>query len=180
VNSVELINSSIKSGQAAPRFESLRQSHIDWLIAQGVPAIAIVMPYAVEIARGIRAADGIFEHDPLGTLWFVFNEPDDTICWDPKTGEVATDLGRAFALGQDEIANPGATSLGRWFHIHESPLDWLRAARQGIVVLRWEWAFEQLRDVERIAVPEGLVTRYQKSMKPKLPDVGVIPKAVSA
>jgi hypothetical protein len=175
-----LSNSCIKSGSDAPRFESLRQSHIDWLIAQGVPAIAIVMPYALEIARGIRAEDGIFEHDPVGTAWFVFNEPDDTICWNPKTGEVATDLGRAFALGQDEIANPGATSLGQWLHVHESPLDWLRASRRGIVVLRWEWAFEQLRDVERIAVPESLVSRYEKNMKPKLPAVGVIQKAVAA
>lgn len=174
MNSVKLSNSCIKSGSDAPRFESLRQSHIDWLIAQGVPAIAIVMPYALEIARGIRAEDGIFEHDPVGTVWFVFNEPDDTIFWNPKTGEVATDLGRAFALGQDEIANPGATSLGQWLHVHESPLDWLRASRRGIVVLRWELAFEQLRDVERIAVPESLVSRYEKNMKPKLPAVGVI------
>lgn len=180
MNSMELINSRIKDGPDAPRFESLRQSHIDWLIAQGVPAIAIVMPYVVEIARGIRAADGIFEHDPLGALWFVFSEPNDTIFWNSKTGEVATDLGSAFALGQEEIANPGATSLGQWLHVHESPLDWLRASRRGIVVLRWEWAFEQLRDVERIAVPEALVSRYQKGMKPKLPDVGVIPKAVAA
>ncbi len=56
-------------------------------------------------------------------------------------------LGLRLCLGEALILNPGTTAFDRWLNIFADPLAWLRASRNGIVVLRWEWAFEQLRDV---------------------------------
>jgi hypothetical protein len=156
-------------------FQTLRQVHIDWLIQNGVTPDSIIKPTVMELARGSKAADGVFEHG-FGLEWFAIPVDDDAVYWRPKTGEIATEFGTVFALGQEHVLNPGVTALGRWLHIHSSPLDWLREGRQGLFILRWEWAFEQLRDVARVAVPEGLVGRYERAMKPPhLPEIGVIP-----
>lgn len=155
---------------------SLRQAHIDWFLSQGVKPECLINPSLIGIARGRRAEDGLFEHDEAGPTWFTLDEEADRIFWRPKTGEIATGEGRVFALGQDDIRNPGVTALGQWLHIHETPLEWLRSDRRGIVVLRWEWAFEQLRDITRIAVPGTLLGTYMKAMKPRLPDVCVVPR----
>jgi hypothetical protein len=155
---------------------TLRQPHIDWLLQSGVPASAVVSPEPINYSRGTRARDGIFEYDPAGPEWFAIAEESDTIFWRPRTGEIATEWGAAFALGQDDIINPGVTALGGWLHVHADPLDWLRNRRRGIVVLRWEWAFEQLRDVARIAVAEDVLHTYRAHMRPKLPELGVIPR----
>lgn len=160
----------------ALEFDTLRQAHINWLIKAGVPPAAIVTPTPINLARGTRANDGILDHAQDGPLWFAFEEEKDLIYWRPSTGEVATECGAAFALGQDNIMNPGVTALGSWLKVHASPLDWLRDSRRGIVVLKWHWTFEQLRDVQRIAVHEDVLQLYRKHMRPKLPELGVIPR----
>lgn len=157
---------------------ALRQVHLNWLLKQGVSPSAVIDPTMIEVARGGRAWDGVFEHAEDGPEWLAFSEENDTVYWRPATGELATEWGNAFALGQDEIRNPGATALGSWLSIHASPLEWLQAGRRGIVVLRWEWAFDQLRDVARIAVSEELVETYLKAMvPPHMPEIGVIPRS---
>ncbi|MCA3562349.1 MAG: hypothetical protein IOC82_15095 [Aestuariivirga sp.] len=153
----------------------LRQVHIDWLLARGVSPEAIIKPTQLCLARGNRGADGVFEPDTQGPEWLLFAEQSDAVLWRPRTGEIATEWGVAFALGAEEIVNPGVTAFGGWLHIHASPLDWLRADRRGIVVLRWEWAFEQLRHVERIAVAESILGTYRKHMRPRLPEIAVLP-----
>lgn len=157
---------------------SLRQPHIDWLLRNGVPPEAIIKPVPVELTRGTKAADGIFEHDPEAPEWFLIEEEADAVFWRPKTGEIATELGTAFALGAEDIGNPGVTALGGWLQIHADPLDWLRNNRRGIFVVRWEWAFEQLRDVTRIAVAESILETYQAHMRPPhMPEIGVVPSS---
>ena len=153
---------------------TLRQVHIDWLLKSGVSPEAMIHPTLIEVARGNRATDGIFEPSEVGQEWLVFAETDDIVFWRPATGELATDRGIAFALGSDAIGNPGVTALGGWLHIHANPLEWLQSGRRGIVVILWHWAFDQLRDVERIAVTEELLDTYRKHMKPRLPELGVI------
>ena len=157
---------------------ALRQVHIDWLLKMGVSAETIILPDPIELVRGSRGQDGIFEHSPDGPEWFAFLEDGDMVYWRPKTGELATEYGAAFALGGDDIRNPGVTALGGWLYVHADTLEWLRSGRQGTVIIRWEWAFEQLRDLERIAIPEELLKTYQTAMQPtRLPEIGVIPAA---
>ncbi len=101
--------------------------------------------------------------------------------WQPTTGEIMVDDRRIFALGEDLIDDPSATALDQWLHIFATPLDWLRAARRGIVVLRWDLAFDMLRDVDRIALSEQLLGTYKQSMRPRrLPKLGVIQEASAA
>lgn len=152
----------------------LRQPHIDYLLNHGVPPEAMIQPAPVMLARGIKSGDGHFEEANVHLFWLVFEEQGDFVFWQPRTGEIAIDTGRAFALGQDNIDNPGATALGAWLRIFADPLEWLQAKRNGLVVLRWEWAFDMLRDVERIAVSEQLLPVYTKYMKPRLPKLAVI------
>lgn len=155
--------------------DTLKQVHIDWFLSRGVPAAAIVTPSPVFLARGVRGDDGILDHAPEGPLWFAFEEEQDITYWRPSTGEIATEFGAAFALGQENIWNPGVTALGGWLKVWTTPLDWLRDGRKGIVVLRWQSSFEQLRDVTRIAVDEDLLTTYRRHMKPRLPELAIIP-----
>lgn len=157
-------------------FQTLRQPHIDWLRQNSVAPESIVNPTIIELARGSKGADGIFEHG-FGLEWFAIPLEGDVIYWRPKTGEMATEFGSVFALGQENIRNPGITALGGWLHINSSPLEWLQQGRKGLFILRWEWAFEQLRDVARVAVPEEMVDRYEKAMRPThVPEIGVIPR----
>lgn len=157
-------------------YQTLKQRHIDWLLQSSVPPEAIITPDPIDLARGTRGTDGIFEASADGVEWFAIHEANDTAMWRPKTGEVATECGAAFAIGADEIQNPGATALNGWLNIYADPLEWLINGRRGIVVLRWEWAREQLRDVPKIAVAEDLLGQYRRHMAPRLPQVGVIPR----
>lgn len=154
--------------------EILHQTQIDWLVRQGVPPRAIIIPDSLMLARGRRARDGIFEPDDGGDFWLTWPQGDDRIFWRPKTGEIATEWGRTFAIGEDVVDNPGTTALGSWLKIYADPLSWLRANRNGLVVLRWEWAFEWLRDVQRIAVAEEVLPLYKRHMRPRLPELAVI------
>lgn len=155
---------------------TLRQIHISWLLKNGVPPEAMIHPHIIEVARGHRAPDGIFEPSEDGQDWLAFTEECDRVYWRPATAEIATGSGSAFALGSDDIRNPGVTALGGRLRIHATPLEWLQNNRRGIVVINWRWAFDQLRDVERITVPEDLLETYLKHMKPRLPDLAVIPR----
>lgn len=154
---------------------SLTQKEIDSFEAQGVTSAALLQSHPIGIAHGYRDKLGYFEFDPSGPRWFAFPEAGDVVFWCPETGELAWDWGTVFALGQDAIRNPGSTAFGQSLPVHADPLSWLRANRIGIVVLRWEWAFEQLRDVPRLAVDERVIRTYRRNMHARfLPVVTVI------
>ncbi|WFU89528.1 hypothetical protein QA644_06665 [Rhizobium sp. CC1099] len=156
----------------------LMQRHLDWLRACGVPMTAIVQPDPLRLARGHKAADERFEPDPAGPDWFVFAERDDLIFWRPRTGELATWAGRAFALGESAISNASTYSFNFALNIFASPLDWLRAARDGVVVLDWRHAFDHLRECPRVAVDEALLPIYRRHMRPaRMPDVFLLEAA---
>jgi len=156
----------------------LTQPAIDWLLSQGVSPRAIIKPTPIWAATGTRAEDGRFDEDPEGKQFLAFEEDHDLVFWQPRTDELATAEGRAFALGEKAIDNPGTTAFDRWLNIHANPLDWLRHGRDGVVVLRWEFAFDRLRYVDRIAVAEPLLTTYRRNMKPtNMPKLAVLPMA---
>lgn len=145
----------------------LMQRHLDWLTASGVPMKAIIQPDPVRIAHGRKAADGRFDPDPGGPDWFVFAERDDVVFWRPRTGELATWFGRAFALGEQAIDQATTYSFGFSLNIFESPLDWLRAGRDGVVILNWGRAYDMLRHCLRVEIPESLKERYDQYMQPR-------------
>lgn len=153
------------------------QADLDWLIREGVSTAAMVQPSTMMIATGTMAADGLFEHDENGDRWLAFEEADDFVFWQPRRNQLATYANRAFALGEAAIDNTGTYAFDCALNIFASPLDWLRARRDGIVVLDWGFAFDRLRDAPRIAIAETLLPLYRRHMKPaRMPAVTIIPR----
>jgi hypothetical protein len=157
--------------------DCLNPSEIDELLGAGVGAAALADPHPVQVARGHVAHDNRFESDPDGERWFAFDETeaDDIVFWHRTTGRLTTWCGRAFALGQARIGEAATYSFDNSLNIFDSPLEWLRARRDGIVVLDWTRAFDNLRDAPRIAVVEPLLPVYRRHMRPaRLPRLFVL------
>ena len=154
----------------------LQPVHLSWLEQQGVSEEAISKPLPILVAKGSRGHDGVLDHEPDGPEWLTFEEQSDLIYWRPKTGEIAWEFHKAFALGEVELRNPWTTALGQPLRIYASPLDWLRAKRRGMFVIQWGWAFDWLRDVGRIEVAPEIMSIYQRAMQPlHMPKVSVLP-----
>lgn len=159
------------------------QAELDAFQRLGIDIMALATPVAMQVAVGSIAANGLFEPEGDGARWFAFPEieADDIVFWHRTSGQMASWCGRVFALGEEIIGEPATYSFDCALNIFDSPLDWLRAKRDGIVVLDWERAFDRLRDCPRIAIAEGLLSRYRQHMKPAhLPELLVIPSRRSA
>lgn len=155
----------------------------DWLRKQGVLTETLIALMPVREAAGVVAYDGRFDAAPDGKKFIVFEEPEDAVFWQPISGELATWNGRAFALGQDNIDNPGTYSFDCALNVFADPLDWLRNKCDGCVVLDWSRAFDRLRDCPRIVIDERLLFQYRRHMKPAhMPALSVrtVRKAVAA
>jgi hypothetical protein len=156
------------------------QTELDLLLRAGVDIMALAAPLAMQVSCGTIGPDGLFDPDPQGERWFAFEEPasEDIIFWHWSSGRSCSWSGRAFALGQEVIANPSTYSFDCNLNIFADPLDWLLARRDGIVVLPGQWplAFDRLRDAPRIALTEQLLPLYRRSMRPsRVPELLVVP-----
>ena len=154
------------------------QDELDWLLRAGVDIMAVASPVPMKVAIGHVGPDGLLEPNCFGKRWLAFEEPgsDDTVFWHPRTQVLARWSGRAFALGQDVVDNPGTYSFDCALNIFDDPLGWLRARRDGIVMLDWSRAFDRLRDAPRIAIAESLLPLYRRHMRPaRVPELFVVP-----
>jgi hypothetical protein len=101
-----------------------------------------------EFARDARDASG-------AVVAVVFRAPDDLgnpldlAAWEPETGRLALWLGRVSMLGQDSLYG---WRLGEPLIVHESPLEWLQAGREGVFVIDPRRASPLLRMVELLGV----------------------------
>lgn len=148
-----------------------------WLLAQGVPGLVISSLLPLYTVNGVRARNGRFDPNPEGAPFVYIEDEADFIFWNRATGELASWDSRTFALGEAVIDNPATLAFGCSLNIFDNPLDWLRAKRDGIVIIDWRQAFDRLRDLPRVAVAECLLPTYDKHMRPThLPKVSVIPE----
>lgn len=153
----------------------LKQSHLDWLLAHGVTVDAMIRPEPMRIVNGHRHPDGCLDEHPDGPAWLAFPQREDVVFWQPRTGELATWFGRAFALGEDVIDNPGTYAFDNRLDVFSDPLSWLIAKRDGVVILDWTRAYERLRDCPRIGVSESLLATYRRAMRPAwMPELSVL------
>jgi hypothetical protein len=137
------------------------------LIGMGISPYAVMQPFLPEATRGMRGSNGLFEHVPGYPLdWLVFDEPEDSVLWNVRTNALARETGRAFALGEAILVNPGTCALGGALNLFESPATWLQHHRKGIVVIDWRRAYSVLSflHVPRIAVARPLVDTFTTSM----------------
>lgn len=123
---------------------------IRWLIDQGISDKAMVSPYPIGGAK-VRFDRGTFDLDESGERALTFRATDcgeviDLIAWQPRTGQLASWHGQAFCLGDvEDIFNPATYFAGDALRVHETPLQWLLAGREGIVILRPDLAYAYLK-----------------------------------
>lgn len=152
------------------------QEELDWILAQDVSTTALVRPLAMKVAAGDLGQDGHFEADDSGPRWLAFQQEHDLVLWQPRRRLLVAEWRRSFALGEDIVDNPGTYAFDCNLNIFAEPLEWLRANRDGIVIIDWSRAFDRLRDVPRIAIAETLLPTYRRFMKPgRMPELLVIP-----
>ena len=147
-----------------------------WLLDQGVNEHALwpISGATVHFDRGT------FEIDDTGERALTFRAEErgeviDLIAWQPLTGKLASWRGVAFCLGDfDDVFNPGTYFADGALHVHETPLQWLQAAREGIVILRQDLAHTYLADRQRIVCSNAAHARQiERWLKPPKPTVEI-------
>ena len=110
-----------------------------WLLDQGIDENAL---WPISGAT-VRFNGAIFDLDhEEGKRALLLRAEDrgeviDLIAWQPRTGALASWRGQAFCLGDvDDILNPANYFAGDALRVHATPLDWLLAHRDGIVIVR--------------------------------------------
>ncbi|QKK28611.1 hypothetical protein FE844_003040 [Rhizobium indicum] len=137
-----------------------------WVDPASIPPRAELL--SCGIAYGFRGEDGRFEPDRRGQEWLAFEEPEDVVYWNPRTGFTATFEGRAFALGELAITNAATYALDDSLKIFGSISRWIEANGRGIFVLDWRRAFDKLRDAPRVECDSDDVSAlYRQYMKPQ-------------
>jgi hypothetical protein len=130
--------------QAAGR--ALKPGEIDRFRDKGGDPEALYRPHALRVDRVVFQRDGSFEYlrdldESDGVADSVFTivvtatyGAIDIAAWQPESNRIGLWLNRAFALGEEQILAPrlGDEPLPIW----RTPMKWLRAGRQGLVVLR--------------------------------------------
>jgi hypothetical protein len=157
----------------APDLAELR-----WLRSQGVSRSAILHPWPIG-ATNVKLDGGTFEFDVNGECALTFliedcGEVIDVAAWEPRTGLLATWLGVGFAIGQEAIFNPATYFADSALHVHQTPLQWLQAEREGIVILRSDLAHAYLANCRRLAFSDARVAQTVKAwLQPPKPAVEI-------
>jgi hypothetical protein len=138
----------------------LPQAAREWFIANGVPPVNLVKTwcgyYDMVLHDDVIFLDnGCFEFcryregkaQPALTfvLWSIDGSAEDVCAWQATTGRLATWLGHSCMLGEDNLSGAQPEPDGA-VRVHADPLDWFKAGRAGVVVLKPEWAAPKLRD----------------------------------
>jgi hypothetical protein len=105
-----------------------------------------------------------------GAMTFVVNNhignPIDIAAWSPRGANFASWLGRGALLGAENLFKP---RLAEGLAVHASPLEWLRAACRGVMVIDPERARSLLyraQPLEVASVAHGRELRRAMEVKP--------------
>jgi hypothetical protein len=137
---------------------------IDWLRSQNLLDAALnVLPRIG--AASVVFLGNVFEEASDGQRALTFPIHDcgkfiDFAAWRPRTGQLGTWCGVGFAIGQDQIFNPATYFDGGALRVHRTPLDWLRADRDGIVIVKPELTYAYLRNVRRLSFADPAHARH--------------------
>jgi hypothetical protein len=151
---------------------------VRWLLHHGIAAAALTESWPIGAATVcFHDGGGTFDIDAAGGRALTFRATDrddviDLIAWQPRTDQLASWRGAAFCLGDlDDIWNPATWFDGDGLHIHRSPLDWLKADRNGIVILQPKLCWAYLRNVQSVICSDiehgDAVKRWIKPPRPQ-------------
>jgi hypothetical protein len=106
------------------------------------------------------------------------DDPCDIVAWEPKTGRLALWLGRVSMLGQGNLYG---WRLGKPLVVHETPLEWLQAGRDGVFVIDPQGASRMLRMVEPLGVKSSQFGhRLQAALTIRAPRIMVAARQAAA
>jgi len=148
------------------------EAEILWLFDQDVSDTAILEPTPIRAANVVFLDGNTFDFDSRGVRTFIFKEldSDDLVAWSPVQNALATWRGDAFALGEEAV--------GGALHVHETPLQWLQADRQGIVILRHDLSHAYLAHCQRLACSDtGFAKKVKAWLQPRKPTVKILVEA---
>jgi hypothetical protein len=173
------------------RCQHLRQRDLDRLVDAGVPHEASYQPDSIAKSSVVFGSEYLFDfaeelYDPSGAgeaYIFVarneFGDLWDLVAWQPKSGRLASWLGRASLLGGENVFRPRLSANGG-IVVHDSPLSWLCAKRTGIVILHAGRAAGLLCDVGPLIVSDrARAGRLRTSLTRKPPRILVAPQNVA-
>jgi hypothetical protein len=176
---------------AAPDYMSLATVHRRWgcpptddqirlLLDYGIDGEAMTQPYPLGGAK-VRFNGYTFDIDSKGQDAVTFRAEDrgeviDLVAWNPDTSELASWQGAAFCLGDaDQIFNPATFFMSGALHVHRSPIEWLRADRAGIVIIRPDLCHAYLRYTRRLAFADVHHALEVKAwLQPRVPPVELL------
>ena len=174
------------------RGRTVPQAARDWFVANGVPPINLVKTWAgyydmVLHDDVVFLDDGYFEFsryregNPEAALTFVCWSQDgvaeDVCAWQTMTGKIATWLGHARMLGEDNLLGPRLDGV---LMVHADPLEWFRANRSGVVILNRERAAPLLREAGTLGVSTlEIAKKLKKVLAVELPEI-LIPDGARA
>jgi hypothetical protein len=164
----------------------------EWFATQGVAPINLVKTWAgyydllhhddvIFLDNGCfefcRYREGQAKQALTFVCWSYDGVAIDICAWQALTGKLATWLGRACMLGEDNLYGP---RVGAGLAVHSSPLDWFKAARDGVVILDPKRAAPMLRDAGALTVGSLEEARkLKKVLTVELPPI-LIPEATPA
>lgn len=162
------------------RLDIPNELETQWLISQGVSEKAMLEPHIIRAGR-VRFLDGnTFEFADEGERALVFRVVEcdcevDLVAWSRKRNQLATWRGKAFALGQEAIWNPATYFMGSALEIHETPINWLKAEREGICIVQPRFAYANLGHVERILCHDEKFARdLERWLQPPQPRAEIL------
>lgn len=121
---------------------SLDRRAFDYLLNDvGTGPLAVGAPWSVKMTRVLFQPDGRCIPCQLGDFSYVFlagyGESADVVAWSPASGRIATRLGQAALIGEEQVTvhDGGSLLRGHPLPVWRSPVGWLRARRHGVVVV---------------------------------------------
>jgi hypothetical protein len=154
---------------AEVRFEAvqdIRWPTFEWFLRQGVPSPALVYPEMPRRARVILYDDRpVFDFaddvgdDDAGVDAMIFlarddlGGPCDLVAWTFGRRKLASWYSAAALLGAEDIRVPRLTPEGA-LPVHRTPLGWLKAEREGVVIIEERRGALELRDFGPLAAED--------------------------
>ncbi|GEO18619.1 hypothetical protein [Microvirga aerophila] len=135
---------------------NLRPSDVAALVEMGIPPDTLAGPVPVRAGHVVFDALGFeFDHHTKngeeGVRAYLFLITDhqgvarDVVAWAPTLNKIETWLGRAWALGEEQTFSP-RLSEHQALPVWRTPLNWLRARRKGLCLVRPKAAVHYLCD----------------------------------
>ena len=143
-------------------------AQLEFLFKNGVIADAMAEPWPIKSAKVRFFNGGSFDFDREGHAAIILLAEDcgeviDLIAWQQKSGAVASWRGAAFCLGDTEhIFNPATYFADDALRIHRTPLDWLKARRDGICIVQPDRAYPYLHAVQRVSCADEVYLQRVK------------------